>query len=131
MQMLMLMVLLGKINDIVDTIHAIVQKMQDDRNNVRETLVILDHDHPRFKEANLTLSYNPLQPHAMSTTISPHIGDVFAEYTSSETSNKLLQSEIEVLRRECNEKLEISIKQFQNRKHWPGSLLRHRAAARR
>lgn len=43
----------------MDAIHEMVQ---EDRKGVRETLQVLDEDHPRFKNADYTLTYNPVQP---------------------------------------------------------------------
>jgi hypothetical protein len=52
---------LDNINEIVETIHKKVQRMEESRQNVKETLVVLDRDHPRFKEVDFTLTYNPVQ----------------------------------------------------------------------
>jgi hypothetical protein len=52
---------LDNINEIVETIHKKVQQMEESRQNVKETLVVLDRDHPRFKEVDFTLTYNPVQ----------------------------------------------------------------------
>lgn len=98
---------LGKINDIARQIHAMVRKMEEQRRHVRETLVVLDRDHPRFDEANVTLSWNPVKPQVVSTKICTPVENGMGADISPETFIKRLQSENEALRRECNEKAQM------------------------
>lgn len=52
---------------LMDKIHKSVLELQQNRQQVKETLVVMDKDHPRFQEADFTITYNPIQIEQTST----------------------------------------------------------------
>jgi len=92
--------------------------MENNREHVRETLVVLDRDHPRFKEANLRLSYDPVEQLATPTVSAP----IAESHPAAERSNVVLQARLEKLRLECEEKTQNLDKAVSESKGLPTEL---------
>ena len=58
---------------LLDKIHQSVSKLQEDRAHVKETLVIMENNHPRFEEAEFSVVIRPTRPFSdPSSTSSSH-----------------------------------------------------------
>jgi hypothetical protein len=56
---------------LMDEIHKSVLELQQNRQHVKETLVVMDKHHPRFQDADFTITYNPVQMEQTSTLPNP------------------------------------------------------------